>query len=61
MAEYPEVEVEDALPNIKWFLPKLAIGHLLCLPLYTGFKPSCIYMVRDIPKTMEIVKSNLSW
>lgn len=61
MAEYPEVEVEDALPNIKWFLPKLSIGHLLCLPLYVGFKPPCIYMVRDIPKTMEVVKSKLSW
>jgi hypothetical protein len=61
MASYLDINIEDALPNIKWFLPKLAIGHLLCLPLHEGFKPPCIYMVRDIPKSMETVKSNLSW
>jgi len=61
MASYLEIDVEDALPNIKWYLPKLSTGHLLCLPLYEGYKPPCIYMVRDIPKSMETVNSYNSW
>ena len=54
--EYLHVEVHDVLPTIKWFVPKTRVGQLLCIPLLNIPKSPCIFIVRDIPKSMEIVK-----
>ena len=61
MADYKPIEISEIFSNIKWFMPKLSIGHMLCVPLEEGFKPPCIYIVQSIPKSMEIVKSDQSW
>jgi hypothetical protein len=53
--EYLHIEVEDVLPSIKWFMPKMKTGQLLCVPLHPIEKPNCIYIVRDMPKSLEIV------
>jgi hypothetical protein len=60
-AEYMPVDIEDALPNIRWYFPKMSVGNLLCVPLREGDKPPCIYVVRDIPKSMEVVLSAKCW
>lgn len=54
--EYLHIEVEEVLPSIKWFMPKTKVGQLLCVPISTEAKPQCIYLVRDIPKSLEIVR-----
>lgn len=56
MADYMSVDIEDVLPNIKWYIPKMSPGRLLCVPLTSGKKPPCVFIVRDIPKSMETVK-----
>ena len=50
------IEVEDVLPTIKWFVPKMKTGQLLCVPLLKTPKSPCIFLVRDIPKALEIIK-----
>src|SRR6516165_8056444 len=30
--EYFHIEVEDVLPSIKWFMPKVKTGQLVCVP-----------------------------
>ena len=54
--EYLHIDVEDVLPSIKWFMPKVKTGQLLCVPLQPIVKPNCIFIVRDMPKSLEIVK-----
>jgi len=54
--EYLHIEVEEVLPSIKWFMPKMKVGQLLCVPIDSKPKSPCIYLVRDIPKSLEIVR-----
>lgn len=59
--DFWEVEIEDIYPEIRWFLPKIKNGQLLCVPLTNGEKPMCAYFVKDIPRASEIVKANKAW
>jgi hypothetical protein len=54
-ADYLSVDVEDVYQTTKWFVPKTVPGQLLCIPLCGGYRPPCIYLVRDIPKSLEII------
>jgi hypothetical protein len=58
MATYFTVEVEDVLPSIKWFMPKMKTGQLVAIPIEICQQPKCIYIVRDIPKSLETIDSS---
>jgi hypothetical protein len=60
-ADYLHLEVEDVLPSIKWFLPKMKSGQLLCVPIENIYKPKCVYLVRDMPKSLEVIQSSNAW
>ncbi len=53
---YLHIEIEDMLPSIKWFIPKMKTGQLLCMPILNQPKPPCIFLVREMPKSLDIVK-----
>lgn len=53
--EYMHIEVEDVLPSIKWFMPKMKTGQLLCVPITQQPRSNCVYLVRDMPKSLEVV------
>jgi hypothetical protein len=59
--EFLPVEIDDVLPSSRWFLPKLKTGQLLCVPLHPGKKPLCVYFVKEIPKSMEIIRASKAW
>lgn len=59
--EFLKIEITDVYPESKWFLPKLKNGQLLCVPLESGSKPKCVYFVKDLPRSMELVKSRGAW
>ena len=61
MAEYFQVDVEDVLGNIKWCVPKMKPGQILCVPFENTPKPKCIYLVRDMPKSLEIIQNIHVW
>ena len=60
-ADYLHLEVEDVLPSVKWYMPKIKTGQLLCVPIENTPKPKCIYLVRDMPKSLEVVLSSNAW
>jgi hypothetical protein len=60
-ADYLHLEVEDVLPAVKWFMPKTKTGQLLCIPLENCHRPECIYLVREMPKSLEIIQSSNAW
>ncbi|VVC05609.1 Uncharacterised protein [uncultured archaeon] len=56
--EYLNIEVVDILPSIRWFMPKTKVGQLICIPLSKNQDPECIFLVRDMPKNIEIIKTS---
>jgi len=60
-ADYLQLEVEDVLPSVKWFVPKTKTGQLLSVPIENCHRPKCIYLVRDMPKSLEVVRSSDAW
>ena len=50
-----DVEILDVYQDVAWYAPKLKNGQLLCVPLSEGTKPECVYFVKDISRTCEIV------
>lgn len=60
-ADYLHLEVEDVLPSIKWFMPKTRTGQLLAVPIEGCFAPRCVYLVRDMPKSLEIIRTSDAW
>ncbi|MFA5489231.1 MAG: hypothetical protein WC284_08435 [Candidimonas sp.] len=62
MPDCLDVEIITTFPDIKWFVPQLKYGHLLCVPLtdkYDERGPLCAYFVRDankLPDSLDISK-----
>ena len=56
-SNFYNIEVEDVLPSTKWFLPKMKQGQLLCVTITPFSRSECIYLVRDMPKSLEVVKA----
>ena len=54
-------DVDDILPTTRWYVPKLRIGELLCVPLCNKPKPPCIFLTRDMPKSMEVIRLSDAW
>lgn len=59
--EFLSVEIDDVLPSSRWFLPKLKTGQLLCVPLYPGHKSLCAFFVKEMPRSMEIIRASKAW
>lgn len=55
MIKYYHIEVDDVLPSIKWWVPKVKTGQIIAIPIDAQNKPDCIYIGRDIPKSLESI------
>lgn len=53
--DFIHIEVEEILPTIKWFFPKTSIGQLTAIPLTNKLCSPCIFIAREIPKSLEII------
>jgi len=47
------VNASDVLPNVKWFMPRVHPSQLLCIPLSSDPKSPCVYLAREVPKSLE--------
>jgi len=52
---YKPIEIIDVYTEVKWYFPKLKPGQMLCVPLDQSDNPKCVYFVKDVNKTSEIV------
>jgi hypothetical protein len=50
-----DIDILDVYQDVSWYAPKLKNGQLLCVPLGEGENPDCVYFVKDISRTCEIV------
>lgn len=59
MPQFPDIEIINVFPDVKWHFPKLKHGHILAVPLEMGEKPLCAYFVKDtnkLPDVLDITK-----
>lgn len=59
--EFLPVEILDVFTENRWFFPKMKNGQMLCVPLSSGDKPMCVYFVKDISRSNELVKYSRAW
>tara|TARA_Y100001972_G_C7575143_1_gene288632 strand:+ start:116 stop:625 length:510 start_codon:yes stop_codon:yes gene_type:complete len=52
---FVEIEIVDVYQDVAWFSPKLKNGQILCVPIEDGPKPQCVYFVKDISRSCELV------
>ena len=53
-----DIEIVDIYHDVTWYSPRLKNGHFLCVPLDDTPKPRCVYFVKEISKSLEIVDYN---
>ena len=52
---FVDIEIVDVYQDVAWFSPKLKNGQILCVPIEDGPKPQCVYFVKDISRSCELV------
>lgn len=58
---FESIDIVDIYPEIKWYAPKLKVGHLLSVPIEGGTNPHCVYFSREVSRTQQIVKVDHVW
>jgi len=59
--DFDPVDIVDIYPEVKWYSPKMKMGHLLAVPLTEGDHPRCIYLSREVSRTQQTVKVGDIW
>ena len=59
--EFLPMEIVDVFTENRWFFPKMKNGQMLCVPLTDGDQPQCVYFVKDITRSSEIVRYSQAW
>lgn len=49
------IEIVDIYQDVTWYVPKLKNGQFLCVPIDGGENPRCLYIVKDISRSCEVV------
>jgi|TARA_B100002019_G_C21051244_1_gene489391 hypothetical protein len=49
------VKIADVYQDVSWYSPKLKNGQILCVPIEDKKNPQCVYFVKDISRSSEIV------
>ena len=55
MPEFLDIETINVFPDVKWYFPKLAFGHLLAVPLTLKEKSLCVFFCKDINRLPEVL------
>ena len=58
---YLPIDLIDVYTEVKWYMPKLKSGQILCVPLTSEENSPCVYFVKEITKTSEVIDINKAW
>lgn len=58
MPEFRKIKVVNIFPDLKWNLPKLMNGYILCVPLENKEKPQCVFISSPTTKVPEVLDIN---
>ncbi len=61
MPSFSELEIVNIYQEVKWYFPKLKYGHILAVPLESGHKPKCVYLVKETSKIPDVLSTEDLW
>lgn len=53
--EFKKIEIVNFYNDVKWYFPKMKVGHLLASPLNQSPQPPCAYFVKEISRHSEMI------
>jgi hypothetical protein len=53
--DFAPIEIVNIYMDIRWYFPKIKLGHVLTVPLTDTINPLCAYFVKEINKHSEII------
>lgn len=49
------IEILDIYHDVTWYSPRLKNGQYLCVPIEDGERPRCVYFVKEVSRSSEII------
>ena len=57
---YEKIEIENTFNEVRWFFPKLALNHILAIPLKPGKNPPCAFFVSEVSgKKLDTISASI--
>jgi hypothetical protein len=53
--EFQKIEIINFYNDIKWYFPKIKVGHLLTTPLQMKHRPNCAFFVKEVSRHSEMI------
>ena len=53
--EFKKIEIINFYNDVKWYFPKMKVGHLLTTPLQSHHQPECAYFVKEVSRHSEMI------
>ena len=53
--EFKKIEIVNFYNDVKWYFPKMKLGHLLATPLSQQPQPPCAYFVKEVSRHSELI------
>lgn len=53
--EFKKIEIVNFYNDVKWYFPKMKVGHLLATPLQNKEQPECVYFVKEVSRHSEMI------
>jgi hypothetical protein len=53
--EFKKIEIINFYNDVKWYFPKMKVGHLLATPLQNKDQPECVYFVKEVSRQSEMI------
>lgn len=55
------IEILDIYHDVTWYSPRLKNGQYLCVPIEDGERPRCVYFVKEVSRSCEIIDYSQSF
>ena len=53
--EFKKIEIVNFYNDVKWYFPKMKVGHLLTTPLQLNHQPACSFFVKEVSRHSEMI------
>jgi hypothetical protein len=55
------IEILDIYHDVTWYSPRLKNGQYLCVPIEDGERPRCVYFIKEVSRSCEIIDYSQSF
>lgn len=55
LPDFLPIEIIDIYHDVTWYSPRLKNGQYLCVPIDDGEKPRCVYFIKEVSRSCEVI------